>query len=248
MVRSITLGRTGLVALVDDADYKLVAEHRWGLRRHRKTAYAEEARSCCSRTSAVQMHRLVLNAAPDQQVDHVDGNGLNNTRANLRLATNSNNAANRRKQASSSQFKGVWFRRSRSTGPGTWAACVKQDGVRKYLGSFSSEEAAARAYDDGARRAFGAFAAVNFPEPGETAARRDHTPPRIPAGPLPPARERCNRGHEFTSANIYISPSGGRECRICKRRRSQESKQRKRETERQLAPIALSVPDLTPKK
>jgi hypothetical protein len=89
-------------------------------------------------------------------VDHTDGDGLNSRRSNLRQATRSQNAANSRPYARRrSQYKGLRQERN-----GSWTARVQ----RRHVGTFKTEEAAARAYDIEAARTFGEFARLNFPE------------------------------------------------------------------------------------
>lgn len=170
-MREIKLGRSELTTIVDDDDFDLVAGHAWGLRRHRRNLYVHESASCCGKYR--QLHRVIMGALPGQQVDHRDGNGLNNTRSNLRITTNSQNAANRRKQAGSSAFKGVRLVQSRVR---PWYAAIKKDGRRTHLGCFLSEVDAAHAYDTAARLLFGEFAALNFPLPGERNALDQVTP------------------------------------------------------------------------
>jgi hypothetical protein len=105
------------------------------------------------------MHNLVL---PDvKKPDHRDGDGLNNTRANLRSATRSQNAMNRRKQkGTSSRFKGVsWNKREQK-----WKVKIMFNCRVINLGSFDSEKAAARTYDAAAKKYFGEFAKLNFPQ------------------------------------------------------------------------------------
>ena len=94
-------------------------------------------------------------------IDHANGNGLDNRRENLRLATGSQNNSNSPKRAwTSSRFKGVsWHRKY-----GKWQAGIKCSGSRRFLGFFFDETEAACAYDRAAVAAFGEFACVNFPE------------------------------------------------------------------------------------
>ncbi len=107
------------------------------------------------------MHRLILNAPKGVQVDHEDGNGLNNKRRNIRLATNQENARNSQKQVRrSSKYKGV----SLDKRHGTWKSQVSVDGQIIWLGQFKSEVEAAKAYDMAARKMFGKFAKLNFNE------------------------------------------------------------------------------------
>lgn len=102
---------------------------------------------------------------PPQQMDHRDLDKANNRWSNLRLATRSQNQQNRRSHRdSASAYKGVYYRKER----GTWISLIRVDGRLLTLGTFQSEIEAARAYDAAARKHFGAFCCVNFPEGGET--------------------------------------------------------------------------------
>lgn len=112
------------------------------------------------------MHKMIL---PGVEVDHIDGNPLNNRRSNLRPATRTQNQRNRRKQRKpvTSRYKGVCLNRK----TGKWIAYINPGGGKTiYLGSHRVEEDAARAYDEAARRHHGAFARLNFPEDGEQSA------------------------------------------------------------------------------
>jgi hypothetical protein len=97
---------------------------------------------------------------PMRDVDHIDGNGTNNKLNNLRLATRSQNGANRGKSGGcSSQYKGVSYRRQDSC----WSAYINFQGKRTVLGRFHTEIGAAMAYDAMARQLFGEYALLNFP-------------------------------------------------------------------------------------
>jgi len=153
----LTRGRT---TAVDDGDHERVARIKWMFRpkRHRPdNGYAwgiVDGRR-------IPMHRFILGSPAGQQVDHIDGDGLNNCRANLRLATLLENCRNRKKQRapSASRFKGV-----ARTSVGAWRAYIYLNGRQKWLGSHATEEDAARAYDAAAISLFGAFARPNFTE------------------------------------------------------------------------------------
>jgi hypothetical protein len=109
------------------------------------------------------LHKIVaerMGLRRNSEVDHIDNNPLNNTRINLREADRSQQCANRRMSAhNTSGFKGVSFDKRRKANP--WKAVITID--RKYisLGSFSSPEAAARAYDEAAVKQWGAYAKTN---------------------------------------------------------------------------------------
>lgn len=163
----------GLYALVDSTDAELVNQYRWyvktGWQKHRPPvfyawAYDYSAGRGHQNRQHVQLHRLILNLSPaDPDVDHIDGDGLNNRRSNLRHCTDSQNQANRHgatKPGSSSVFRGVTWDKA----CGKWRAIIRAQGTNHHLGLFVCEEDAARAYDRAARRIFGEFATCNFPE------------------------------------------------------------------------------------
>ncbi len=99
------------------------------------------------------LHRAILNAPVDMQVDHINGDPLDNRRENLRLATPSQNSANYKTR----EYKGV-RRRWRK-----YSARVQHGGEVKHLGMFSTAEEAARAYDRAAFEIWGEYARLNFP-------------------------------------------------------------------------------------
>lgn len=106
----------------------------------------------------VWLHREICRPRVGLDVDHVDNNGLNNRRANLREATRSQNLANRPKSRGRGRFKGVYWDQSR----GKWQAMLRVNGSNRHLGRFSNELDAARAYNAAAIAAWGAFANVNI--------------------------------------------------------------------------------------
>lgn len=112
--------------------------------------------------SMVRMHREIMNFPKGLLVDHRNNNTLDNRRANLRIATSSQNMVNRRRDKSknSSQFRGVRFRKER----GRWSAQITVNGKTFWLGSYDNEIEAAKAYDTAAKKHHGEFARLNFPE------------------------------------------------------------------------------------
>jgi len=145
---------SGLVALVDDEDFVKVSDFKWTLHsRGYATAYAGGGRRD---QKYVLMHQLIVSSEAD--IDHRNGNKLDNRKQNLRPATRSQNNANRKAQPHSSKYKGVrWHRQNKK-----WTAQIGVDGKSKYLGSFVSEEEAAQVYDRAAIELYGAFAKVNL--------------------------------------------------------------------------------------
>lgn len=150
---AVSLGRSGLVALVDDADTTLIDAHRWYAHWTGDRWYARRESRIPGGRIRVYMHREISGG---DLVDHIDGDGLNNQRANLRPATHAQNLANTRQRRDSRQpYKGIWQRPS-----GRWAARING----RAIGTFDTDQIAARAYDTEAVRVFGEFARTNFPE------------------------------------------------------------------------------------
>lgn len=110
---------------------------------------------------SVYLHRLIIGAGSGDLVDHINRNPLDNRTANLRLATRSQNAANRgadrRRNGTTSRHKGVSFNKAR----GKWCAYIHVDGKTRSLGRFEAEDDAARAYNKAAVEAWGEFARLN---------------------------------------------------------------------------------------
>lgn len=106
------------------------------------------------------MHRLIARASDGEVTDHRDGNGLNNTRENLRSCRQAENLRNRAKStrhAATSQYKGVYWAKDIKR----WRAYVEVDGKRRWLGCFMSEHEAAEAYNRAALDLHGEFARLN---------------------------------------------------------------------------------------
>lgn len=156
----------GKYALVDQSDYAALARHRWcatksaswynktGKSDNRKTFYAVRTEN----GRGIRMHRRIMGAKPGQVVDHINHNGLDNRRCNLRLCSQAKNALNRRGQRGrSSRYKGVSYHRHSAK----WQAGITYEGKYHFLGQFDSETAAARAYNKKARRLCGEFACLN---------------------------------------------------------------------------------------
>jgi hypothetical protein len=149
----LTQGRS---VIVDDEDYERLVQWKWHAVRHRKTFYAVRTENRRPR----YMHRVILEPAPGLDVDHVDFDGLNNTRANLRIATRQQNASNQRRRSDNmSGFKGVSLdRRGR---PKPWVAEIWVNQKKIWLGMFATPEHAAAVYNEAATKYFGEFALLN---------------------------------------------------------------------------------------
>lgn len=149
---------SSFLVLIDDDDYGMVSEITWHI--ETKTGYTEYAAGHVTQDgvdTTVRMHSLITGWG---RVDHINGNGLDNRRVNLRPATHAQNQQNSFSRVGTSQYKGVWF-----DGSHKWRAYITSNGVRRYLGTHTNEEVAARAYDEAALELHGQYARLNFPTP-----------------------------------------------------------------------------------
>ena len=150
-MREIQLTR-GFVTQVDDEDYEWLNRWKWMAQKGTKTFYATR------RKKRIWMHRVILNTPENKQTDHIDGNGLNNSRSNLRVCSCSENFMNRMPYLNrSSLYKGVdWHKATQK-----WRVRIKINRKERYLGVFNSEIEAAKTYDGAAIKLFGEFARIN---------------------------------------------------------------------------------------
>jgi HNH endonuclease len=153
-MRKIRLTK-GKFALVDDADYKSLSKFKWHIDQHEATCYAHRTPWVHgkNRSRTIRMHRQIM-GFPKGLVDHRNGNGLDNRRRNLRLATKSQNSANSRRLSSrnTSGFRGVCLARD-----GKWQAQIKVNGKFKYLGRFKTARQAHNAFQKYAHEIYGDF-------------------------------------------------------------------------------------------
>jgi len=158
-MREILLSQ-GKIALIDDEDYARLNQHRWFAHRNRYgDFYAVRTAKGERKGKIIRMHREVLRAPTGQVVDHINHNGLDNRKDNLRLCSHAQNLANQKPQnGCSSEFKAVSWDRQRKK----WHAYIHVNSKRKHIGRFENEMMAAIAYDRAAIAYFGEFACTNL--------------------------------------------------------------------------------------
>ena len=155
-VRYIPLTQGGF-AIVDAEDYDRLAKYKWYRRQDGNTFYAFRHHGWKGRK--IIMHRGIMRAPKGLIVDHIDGNGLNNRKSNLRLCSATENARNRRPVANChSRYKGVTWDKNQKK----WQVRISDSGKCIYLGRFDNEMEAAIAYDRKAEQLFAEFAYLNF--------------------------------------------------------------------------------------
>lgn len=160
-MRLIELTR-GKFAQVDDEDFEWLSQWKWHIFSARHTYYAvrNEINRESGKYRTLRMHRQILrlNFSDGKQIDHADGNGLNNQRDNLRMCSRSENRGNAQKRKRGySSFKGVsWHIRKKK-----WYAGIRYNCKSIWLGSFTNEHDAALAYNNAAIKLFGEFARLN---------------------------------------------------------------------------------------
>lgn len=151
--------------LVDDDDFEELSEHKWHITQRDHTAYMHTKIKRDGKWTTVYMHRLIMGEPRGKEVDHKDGDGLNNQRFNLRVCTHNQNQQNQHRTYGTSQYKGVaWHEKV-----GKWVAYIMKDGKRKHLGYRDSEIECAKLYDEKAVEMFGEFAQTNLKETNNVA-------------------------------------------------------------------------------
>lgn len=146
----------GTVCQIDEADRALLSPHTWRVDRD---GYAYRKTTVNGKDgSMVFMHRVVFKALEGMIIDHIDGNGLNNQKSNLRVATVSQNSANcMKRKGLTSKHKGVCLNPNGKN----WRAAISVNKKTIYLGTFDNEDEAGHAYNKAAIAAFGEFARLN---------------------------------------------------------------------------------------
>lgn len=160
-MRRIKLTNSNKVALIDDKDYELVSKLKWRLHGRGVNLYARTSLD----GKKPMMHRLILNPPSGMDVDHINHNGLNNRRYNIRICTRTQNQANSKPRKGTSKYKGVLWSNTEKK----WRAFIRINSKGRTIGRFDSELEATKAYKKAAIECFGEFAyksGCDIPEEG----------------------------------------------------------------------------------
>jgi hypothetical protein len=153
--------RSGYQILIDSEDLHHFERYAWtsvsGDLKKRQKRYAMCTTTSGGKPVTLYLHRQIVGAQAGELVDHINGDSLDNRRSNLRIASASLNGANRHYESGVSGYRGVYP----AAKPGRWRARIKCGGPLQTLGTFSSPEEAALAYNLAALKAFGPLAIVN---------------------------------------------------------------------------------------
>lgn len=147
----------GMFTVVDDDDFDRVKDYNW---QHRSRKGAPSYVGCTKSKNKIKrwihLHRLIMNCPENMEVDHIDGDGLNNCKSNLRICTHRENILNRSvNKRKDNSMKGVGLHEGR------WRSRIASEGKKFFLGHFPTMELAAIAYNEKAKELHGEFAKLN---------------------------------------------------------------------------------------
>lgn len=150
------LTKKGEEILLYNRDYERVKNYTWGVN---SQGYARHSTTIKRKDHTILLHRFIMKCPKGMEIDHKNGNRLDNRRSNLRIATHIENCQNSAKTSrNTSGYKGVVFIKDKQR----WRASITSNGKTIYLGQFKNPRAAGRKYDEAAKVLFGQFARFNF--------------------------------------------------------------------------------------
>lgn len=148
----------GEEAIADEQDLHIVSGHNWSTQRKRNTSYAMRNENIDGKNACIYLHREIAKAKEGDIVDHINRNGLDNRRGNIRIATFSQNKCNSKLQKNNvSGYRGVYWRRDREK----YQAQIQINGVKIRLGNFKSIDEAHEAYKAASLKYHGEYGRAN---------------------------------------------------------------------------------------
>lgn len=213
------------VCLVSPEDASIINTLGWSATSRRSCRYVAWSIRGSVRRKGELLHNTIMQPEYGFLIDHINHNGLDNRRQNLRPATPGQNTTNRRRALPNpTGFVGVFICQKNRNRPFKAMACF--DNKRIYAGHFATAEEAAIARDAVSFQNLGEFAYLNFPD------RRGKYEDLAPYSPAPAgfnkSKQFCIRGHEFSGRNLIVKPDGKRRCRLCDKAWLRDYRARKR--------------------
>lgn len=156
-MRKIKLSQ-GKYAIVDDEDFKQLNKHKWHYALYKKGKGYAKSNNHKGFPKLIRMHRIIMNAKKGQEVDHINGNTIDNRKSNLRIVTRSQNMMNTGlRNTNTSGYKGICFDKRYKR----WCSYTWKNGKQIYLGSSKSKKQAAIIYNIGVEKYHGSYALLN---------------------------------------------------------------------------------------
>ena len=145
------------ILIIDDNDFDKISKYTWNIDRNQNIFYAKTNIRINGKQIKLKMHRFIMGAVRGQQIDHINGNGLDNRKCNLRFCTIAENRRNvGRQKNNTSGYKGVYFNKRR----GKYSSEIMADSKKIFLGYFTTIEEAYAAYCEAAKKYHGKFARI----------------------------------------------------------------------------------------
>ncbi len=147
--------KTNIATLIDDEDYDRVVKYKWHLSKRNNLKYAVSSRGT---NNYIKLHRLILDAKENQLIDHINGNGLDNRKENLRFCSSVQNQMNTKiRKDNTSGHRGVmWNKRDKK-----WRAVIRINKKQTLIGKSYSKLEAIKMYDKKAKELYGEFVRQN---------------------------------------------------------------------------------------
>ena len=155
MIKKIKLTQSK-ETFIDSEDYEKIKSYNWY---YHSSGYAACKQKINNIWKTILLHRVIMNCPNNKQIDHINGNGLDNRKENLRICTHAENGRNTKKRkGTTSKYKGIYWYKALSK----WSVRIRFNYKWIFIGYFNDEKEAAKAYNEKAKELFGKFAKLNI--------------------------------------------------------------------------------------